>query len=230
MCSTAAVQVCVDAGERSAVAARWAAVHALGPPLMALFANSGRFAGDETGWASARQRAWRGIDPSRTREVPVEPDPAQAWARYAVDASLLCVRRPNGSWEAPAGVTFAGWIRGALPEKPTYADLDYHLSTLFPPVRPRGYLEVRYLDTQPGRSWFAPAALLSALLADDETVSTARDLCAPAARLWVEAAREGLADPVLSRAAKAVRELALGRLDLPQHLLDEVIEGSSRNG
>ncbi|WP_432991407.1 ergothioneine biosynthesis glutamate--cysteine ligase EgtA [Dactylosporangium sp. CA-233914] len=229
MCSTAGLQVCLDAGPADELPDRWAAVHALGPPLMALFANSGRFAGRETGWASARQQAWRGIDPSRTRPVRAGPDPAATWAAYALDAALLCVRRPDGHWDTPAGVTFADWIRGALPTRPTYADLDYHLSTLFPPVRPRGYLEIRYLDTQPGRAWFAPAALLSALLSDRATVARVLRMCAPAAGRWVEAARDGMADPVLAATARAVRELALARLDLPPRLLDDVVEGSTRN-
>src|SRR5258706_12179393 len=84
MCSTAGLQVCLDAGPPAGLAARWAAVHALGPPLMALFANSARFAGGDTGWASARQQAWRGIDPSRTPAVPAHTDPSYAWARYAL--------------------------------------------------------------------------------------------------------------------------------------------------
>jgi glutamate--cysteine ligase len=230
MCSTAGLQICLDPGPASELAERWAAVHALGPPLMALFANSARFAGRDTGWASARQQAWRGIDPSRTRQVRTDEEPARAWARYALDAQLLCIRRPDGAWDAPAGVTFAAWIRGALETRPTYADLDYHLSTLFPPVRPRGYLEIRYLDTQPGRGWFAPAALLDALLDDPRTVSRVLELCEPAAGRWVEAAREGMADPVLAGVARSVRDLALDRLDLPAHLIDDVIEGSTRNG
>ncbi|WP_433077445.1 ergothioneine biosynthesis glutamate--cysteine ligase EgtA [Dactylosporangium sp. CA-052675] len=230
MCSTAGLQVCLDPGPAPELPDRWAAVHALGPPLLALFANSARFAGAETGWASARQRAWRGIDPSRTRAVATDGAPPAGWARYALAATLLCVRRPDGAWDTPSGVTFADWIRGALDTRPTYADLDYHLSTLFPPVRPRGYLEIRYLDTQPGRAWFAPAALLHALLADPATVSRVLELCAPAAGRWVEAARDGMADPVLARAARAVRELALARLDLPPHLTEAVLEGSTRNG
>ncbi|WP_238010124.1 ergothioneine biosynthesis glutamate--cysteine ligase EgtA [Dactylosporangium sp. AC04546] len=230
MCSTAGLQVCLDAGPPERLAERWAAVHDVGPPLLALFANSPRLAGTDTGWASARQRVWRGIDPTRTRPVPVTDDPAAAWARYALDATVLCVRQPDGPWTVPAGVTFAGWIRGELPRPPTYADLDYHLSTLFPPVRPRGYLEIRYLDTQPGRGWFAPAALLHALLDDPVTTDKARDVCAPAAGRWVEAARDGLADAALHRSALALRDLALSDLDLPPHLLDEVTEGSARNG
>lgn len=58
MCGTAATQVCLDAGEPTQVSARWRALHALGPVLLALFANSHRHAGRETGWASARMRAW----------------------------------------------------------------------------------------------------------------------------------------------------------------------------
>ncbi|GAA3303248.1 ergothioneine biosynthesis glutamate--cysteine ligase EgtA [Dactylosporangium vinaceum] len=229
MCSTAGLQVCLDPGPADELAARWAAVHELGPPLMALFANAGRLAGAESGWASARQRAWHGIDPSRTRAAGPGPDPAADWTAYALDAEVLCVRRDDGAWGTPAGVTFADWVRGALGPRPTFADLDYHLSTLFPPVRPRGYLEIRYLDTQPGRHWFAPAALLTALLADPATVARARELCAPAAGRWVEAARDGMADPVLAGVARAVRELALDRLDLPPHLLADVVEGSTRN-
>ncbi|WP_433047233.1 ergothioneine biosynthesis glutamate--cysteine ligase EgtA [Dactylosporangium sp. CS-033363] len=230
MCSTAGLQVCLDPGPEGELAERWAAVNALGPPLLALFANSGRFAGVDTGWASARQRAWRGIDPSRTRQVGTGGEPSADWADYALHAKLLCVRRADGAWNAPAGVTFADWIRGALDTRPTYADLDYHLSTLFPPVRPRGYLEIRYLDTQPGRAWFAPAALLHALLADPGTVSRVLELCEPAAERWVEAARDGMGDPVLARAARAVRELALARLDLPPDIIADVVEGSTRNG
>ncbi|GAA2627303.1 ergothioneine biosynthesis glutamate--cysteine ligase EgtA [Dactylosporangium fulvum] len=230
MCSTAGLQVCLDAGPADRLAARWAAVHELGPPLLALFANSRRFAGLDSGWASARQRVWHGIDPSRTRPVATSGDPVADWVRYALTATLLCVRRTDGPWTVPPDLTFADWIRGVLPGPPTYADLDYHLSTLFPPVRPRGYLEIRYLDTQPGRSWFAPAALLSAVLTDHAITDKARDLCAPAAGRWVEAARDGMADPVLAGAARAVRDLALANLDLPQHLLDDVIEGSTRNG
>ncbi|MFC5007943.1 glutamate-cysteine ligase family protein [Dactylosporangium cerinum] len=226
MCSTAGLQVCLDAGPPS----RWAALHDLGPPLIALFANSRQHAGHDTGWASARMRTWLAMDPSRTRQVPLGDDPALEWARYALDAQLLCVRRDDGPWTAPAGVTFADWIDGVLADPPTYADLDYHLSTLFPPVRPRGYLEVRYLDTLRGPDWFAPAAVLTALVADEPTIDRVRELCAPVAGQWALAARLGMADPALAKAATAVRDLALDRLDLPAALLQDVIEGSTRNG
>jgi glutamate--cysteine ligase len=218
MRSTAGLQVCLDAGESGQVAARWRALHALGPPLLAAFANARHMAGRDTGRASARMAAWFRIDPTRTRPVWTPPDggadPARAWARYAVHAELLCLRRDEGAWDAPPGVTFADWIRGALPRPPTVADLEYHLGTLFPPVRPRGYLEVRYLDAQPPGEWLAPVAVLAALTADPATVSEAEARCAPAAGRWVEAARHGLGDRAVAGAARAVLDLAARRLHL----------------
>ena len=212
MCSTAAVQVCVDAGEGAEVARRWAAVHALGPVLVAAFANSPVLHGRRTGWKSSRLAAWFALDPQRTAPPPPDGgDPAVGWARRVLGTELLCVRRADGGWDAPAGVTFADWIRGdtTLPGPPTTADLDYHVSTLFPPVRPHGHLEIRYVDAQPGRRWALPAALLAAVLSDPAATDRAREACEPAAGRWVSAARHGLADRVLQRAAVAVFELAL---------------------
>lgn len=67
MGSTAGLQVCLDAGEPDRVAGRWAALHDVGPALLAAFATSARHAGRDTGWASARMAAWLGIDPARCR-------------------------------------------------------------------------------------------------------------------------------------------------------------------
>ncbi|MEH1015742.1 ergothioneine biosynthesis glutamate--cysteine ligase EgtA [Micromonospora sp. CPCC 206060] len=216
MYSTAGLQVCLDAGEPGQVAARWVAAHALGPPLIAAFATAGRHNGRHTGWASARMAAWLHIDPARTSPVwspTATGDPVDAWIRYALDAPLLCLRADRTDWTPPAGVTFADWIGGALPRPPTTDDLDYHLSTLFPPVRPRGYLEIRYLDAQPGRGWLTPVAVLTALLADPATVAEVSATCLPVADRWDSAARHGLTDPALSRAAATVLGLALRDLD-----------------
>jgi len=217
MYSTAGLQLCVDAGTPAQVAERWAAAHALGPPLLALFATARRHRGRDTGWASARMATWQCIDPTRTRPVwapgdaPV--DPATAWARYALAAPLLCLRRDGDDWSVPPGVTFRDWLAGALPRPPTTDDLDYHLSTLFPPVRPRGYLELRYLDCQPAGEWIAPVGVLAALLGDDRTRDAARAVCEPVAGRWVEAARWGLRDPVVAVAARRVLDLAMRALD-----------------
>ncbi|GAB7051584.1 ergothioneine biosynthesis glutamate--cysteine ligase EgtA [Catenuloplanes indicus] len=213
MCNTAGLQACVDAGEPRQLAARWAALYAAGPALMAAFATSHRQGGIDTGWCSARMRAWFGVDRQLTREIDLGADPAHAWARHALAAPLLCVRRDDRDWAAPRGLTFNDWIDGALDTPPTTEDLDYHLTLLFPPIRPRGYLEVRCLDAQPGNEWIAPIAAIAALLADDETTDLAHDLAAPAAGRWEPAARDGLTDPAVARAAHAVLDLAVRRLD-----------------
>lgn len=241
MCSTAATQVCLDAGESGHLVTRWRALHTLGPALVALFATGGRQAGADTGWASARMRAWLAIDPART--APVEShdrgthgatsrgrgthgadahDPATAWARYALAAPLLCVRRGEGGpWRAPPGMTFAAWIAGAYQPPPTVDDLEYHLGTLFPPVRPRGHLEVRYLDAQPPDDWFTPVAVVAALLSRPHTTAAAVSAAAPVAGAWVTAARKGLADPRLRRAAAAVAAVACDAL--PDSGLDAAV-------
>jgi glutamate--cysteine ligase len=221
MTSTAGLQICLDAGTAEQVPERWRAVHALGPALLAAFANSRHYAGGDSGWYSARMRAWLGLDARRTAAVwhPGAGDQrtaagaAAAWARYALAAPLLCVRRANGNWAAPPETTFVDWIGGALPDPPTEDDLAYHLSTLFPPVRPRGYLEVRYLDAQPPGEWLAPVAVLATLLADPSIIAEAERLAAPAVDRWEVAARYGVADPGVAVAARGLLALALDNLD-----------------
>ncbi len=214
MCSTAGLQVCLDAGPGDQLATRWAAVHALGPPLIATFANSRRQAGRDSGWASARMAAWWGID-ARISGPPLGPpdDPAAGWIERALDAPVLPVlAEPNG-WKPPPGLTLRNWVSGTFPHRPSTADVDFHLSTLFPPVRPRGYLEVRYLDAQPEGEWIAPVAVLGALFSDFDTITVALELATPTADLWVEASQRGLADPAISKTAESIMELANARLD-----------------
>lgn len=208
MCASAGLQVCVDAGEPGQLADRWAALNALGPVLSALFANSGQYRGGRSTWVSGRLRTMFGADPVRNRPAAVTPDPAGYWARKALDAPVLCVRAGADDWTPPVRMTFAEWIDGAIPTRPTEDDLDYHLSTLFPPVRPRGYLEVRYLDAQDGDGWVTPAVLLAALTADEETVAAALAATEQAAGRWLHAARYGLADPRIAAAGRAVLALA----------------------
>ncbi|WP_424185898.1 glutamate-cysteine ligase family protein [Actinokineospora sp. G85] len=213
MCATAGLQVCLDAGERADAATRFAAVTALGPVFVALFGNS-----PAPGWHSARTNAVQAVDPCRSTPLPITDDPAADWARRVLDTPLLFVRRDSDDWSAPPGVTFADWIAGALPDPPTRDDLDYHLTSMFPPVRPHGYLEVRYLDAQHGTDWVVPVALLTALMADPATVDRVVELCAPVADRWAPAARLGLADAATRAVAHRVVELglpAVAGLDLP---------------
>jgi len=191
MCGTASVQVCLDAGEDSAgqegYRSRWRLLHAIGPVLVAAFANSPLRGGRPTGWRSARQQVWANMDPGRTRapaQTDDDGDPRDAWAAYALEAELMCVRDPaSQAWTAPPGVTFRDWLRGDTgPQRaPTAEDLDYHLSTLFPPVRPRGHMELRMIDAQPGDGWIVPAAVVTALADDDRAADAALAAAEP---LW----------------------------------------------
>ncbi|MEU4316010.1 ergothioneine biosynthesis glutamate--cysteine ligase EgtA [Nocardia sp. NPDC024068] len=219
MSNTAAVQVSVDTGaDETELGARWTALHAVGPALVAAFACSPVLRGAPGGqWASQRMRTWLHLDPARACPPIAEwDDPVTGYARWALDAPLLCVRRPEpdarGGWSAPPDATFADWLSGdlddAIGRRPGIGDLDYHLTTLFPPVRPGGHFEVRYLDAQPGRGWTVPITVIDALLSTPDAVADATAAAAGTADRWLAAARHGLADPELRAAAVAVLEAA----------------------
>ena len=199
MCTTASVQVCVDIGVDSADAsARWRLVHALGPLLVSAFANSPVRAGRRTGLKSTRQAIWNALDPGRTA-APVGDDPVEAWARYALEAKVMMLRDGNGSWTGDPGLTFREWLGQG---EPTASDLDYHLSTLFPPVRPRGWLELRMIDALPEEYWAVPVALVTALLDDPLAFALAAEAAEPVAGRWFTATVQGPADRELARAAR----------------------------
>jgi glutamate--cysteine ligase len=227
MCSTAGLQVCLDFGLADDLPKRWAAVHSLGPVLNALFANSPGVNGHRTDWASARMRSLYATDPVRTRPAAVCAKPADAWAKRVLDTPVIAVRRPGPNWLPPHSFTFADWIAGALDQPATADDLDYHLTLQFPPVRPRGYLEVRYLDTPPHGRWLPPVVLMAALFSTPKAVDEALAATETAANRWLAAARYGLDDPVLARAARDVVDLgcvALSDTDLSGDQNDAIAE------
>ena len=215
MCSTAAVQVNLDAGENTVdVARRWHLLEALGPPLVAAFANSAHRAGRATGWKSTRQAVWQGMEPRRTH-APVGGDPVASWADYALAAPVMMLRRRRGAWRSAPGFTFGAWVEGRVPGmgRPTTDDLVYHLSTLFPPVRPRGWFEVRYLDTQDREWWPVPVAVLATALARTELHDHLQAVCAPVTGGWLVAARWGPADRAFAAAATDVFDAVIPHLD-----------------
>ncbi|MFG2146953.1 ergothioneine biosynthesis glutamate--cysteine ligase EgtA [Streptomyces sp. NPDC048696] len=228
MCSSASVQVCLDAGHEEpgplGYGRRWRLAHLLGAVLVAAFANSPYQEGRRTGLRSARQEVWTRIDPVRALAPPLEAEPRAAWAAHVLDAPVMCVRTPEGPWTAPEGLTFRDWLRTGVPRRPTREDLDYHLTTLFPPVRPRGHLELRMIDAQPGEDgWIVPLAVTTALFDDPAAAETAYrtvkslaeragSLAAPRNPLWADAARSGLADAELREAAQICFAAALDAL------------------
>ncbi|MEV7197412.1 ergothioneine biosynthesis glutamate--cysteine ligase EgtA [Streptomyces sp. NPDC093510] len=246
MCSTASVQICLDAGYEEpgplGYARRWRLAHLLGPVLVAAFANSPLQDGRPTGWRSTRQAVWAGIEPGRSGAPPLDGEPREAWTRHALDAPVMCVTREpgEGPWSVPEGMSFRAWARSGAPRRPTREDLVYHLTTLFPPVRPRGHLELRMVDAQPGEDgWIVPLAVTSALFDDPEAAETAYRAVKPLAErygpqgspaaphnpLWLDAARHGPADPELREAAVvcfATALDALPRLGAPAAVRDAV--------
>ncbi|MEV5976582.1 ergothioneine biosynthesis glutamate--cysteine ligase EgtA [Streptomyces sp. NPDC052114] len=234
MCSTASVQICVDAGYEEpgplGYARRWRLAHLLGAVLVAAFANSPLQDGRPTGWRSTRQAVWAGIEPGRSGAPPLDGEPRETWTRHALDAPVMCVKSgpDEGPWHVPDGLSFRAWARdGGPPRPPTRDDLDYHLTTLFPPVRPRGHLELRMVDAQPGEDgWIVPLAVTSALFDDPEAAESAYRAVKPLAErdgppgapraphspLWLDAARHGPADPELREAAVACFAAAVDAL------------------
>jgi glutamate--cysteine ligase len=111
-------------------------------------------------------------------------------------------------------LTFDDWL-GAGHELgwPDVADLDYHLTTLFPPVRPRGWFELRFLDAVP-EPWWRVAAVAATLSLDDDACSAAVEAATRATgHLWCEAASMALRHPDLSRAAQACFRAVLDAAD-----------------
>ncbi|MBC6460744.1 ergothioneine biosynthesis glutamate--cysteine ligase EgtA, partial [Actinomadura sp. HBU206391] len=203
MCTTASVQVCLDIGADHADALRrWRLAHALGPVLVASFANSALQAGRPTGLRSTRQALWSGLDAGRTA-VPAGADPVEAWSRYALDAQVMLIRDGEAGWVADPGMSFREWItEGGAAGGPTEQDLSYHLSTLFPPVRPRGWLELRMIDAVPDPYWPVPMAVATALFDDPRASELAEAAVQPVAGRWRQAVADALTDPSLAVAAR----------------------------
>ena len=208
MCATAATQICVDLGRVDQAPNRWRVAHLLGPVLLAAFANS-----PAEGHVSARMAAWWALDPPRT-EPPRSLEIAD-YVRRVLDTPVLARQRSAGDWLIREPASLRDWL--AAGEPLSAADIDLHLSMLFPPVRPQGYLELRYLDAQPAGEWLAPLALVAALFGSAGTLAQAAEACLPAAERWQQATEIGLADPVLAQAARELAEIgerAVGGLAL----------------
>jgi glutamate--cysteine ligase len=246
MCNTAAVQVNVGLGPAAEdVARQWRVASAVGPTLAAAFANSPLVDGRPSGFRSARLAWWWAMDPTRTRPVGGPAacvagtqclDGPQAWASYVLDARVMLVRAGNGRFEVPAspGPAFREWLTFGHPRGwPTLDDLDYHLSTLFPPVRPKGWLELRMVDALPDPWWRVPVAVAASLLLDPTAGEQAAGAAAAtrATEAWLDAARLGLAAPNLAASARAAFAAAAGglaRLGVDGPLVDAVASYAER--
>lgn len=219
MCNTASVQVNLGLGRGDTTMRRWRTATAVGPVLLAAFANSPFSQGGPSGWQSTRQKAWWALDPSRSRPVESGGDPVTTWLEYALAARVMLIRRGDDAWEpVTEPFPFAAWLdHGHEAGWPTLDDFAYHLTTLFPPVRPKGWFELRYLDALPTPFWHVAAAVVYGLLFDEEAGHRALEAARGTEDLWVDAAQLGLGHPALAAAAPAVFTAAvegLERLDV----------------
>ncbi len=237
MRNTASIQVNVDVGAPYEIEARWHRAHDLGPVLTACFANSPFDAvGQPSGFLSTRAAVWHAIDPGRTASAR-RHDPASAarpdWSQYVLDAPVMMMRVDDDhSVALRAPHSFERWIAdGHALGWPTPDDLAYHVTTLFPPVRPRGWLELRMIDALPEPWWPVAVAVTVALLDDPLAAEWATSATAAVRDCWDAAARDALHDPALADAARwcfDAAQLALERVGADVATIDATEEYAAR--
>lgn len=198
---TASLQINLDLGPEDVWKERWLLANLISPLMTASFASS---PSDDA--VCTRARAWQELDPSRSGfpALLVTGDgnhPRREWGQAALDADVMLYRLDDGRFEPGCvGCSFEKWIRDGHPRWgwPTAEDLDYHLTTLFFEVRPRGFLELRAGEELPSRWRPVPVALTAALLYDDGAREAALDLlCGHRGRLpelWRRSALVGVRD------------------------------------
>jgi glutamate--cysteine ligase len=213
MRATASVHINLDVAGIADGAERWRLVHALGPTLCAVFSNSAIARGNPTGWKSSRLALWQALDPSRTLPTPPVGDPVDVWCRYALEARVMFIRTAGGAEHVRFPLTFGQWVeQGHELGYPDLDDLVVHLTTLFPPIRPKGWLELRMVDALPDPWWRVPITIAS-MVYDAKAVRIIDELVEPTADLWEVAARQGMENELLAQTAQAVFNAALDAMD-----------------
>jgi glutamate--cysteine ligase len=213
MRQTAALQISVEHGPEPLE--RWRLLNALAPYLVAIFANSSRYAGRDTGHASYRAHFWRELDRGRTGLPYDATDAPSRYAAFALNAGAL--RAENGAGEKHS---FRLLLRD---DDLTREDWLFHLSTLFPEIRPKEYFEIRSPDVIAPRDVAAPLAFVAALTYDEAAAKTASSLLGdPNEALLQTAGRLGLRDPAIrSTARELVRVAVDGASRLPVTYLSQ---------
>jgi glutamate--cysteine ligase len=225
MTQTASVQCAFDFASNEDWTRKFRAAALLTPIAVALFANSSRVDGNDSGWASYRQAIWRETDPDRC-DLPdvvfARGFGIDAWVEWVCDVPTLFLRRENGLI-ASGGKPLRGLLSHGGCDAVTMEDWELHLSSIFTEVRSYGYIEVRSADLQPGPLILAVPAFWTGLLYDDgaldDALSLGRPFDDPVAwrRAMDEASRRGLSGVVdgiriaevaaaaLARSSKALR-------------------------
>jgi len=194
MYRTATIQVNLDFSSEADMVKKLRVSLALQPIATALFASSPFTEGRLNGFKSMRGEVWRDTDPARTGMLPFAFEPGMGFERYvdyALEVPMYFVYR-SGRYVDVAGASFRDFMEGRLPglpgELPTLEDWSDHLTTLFPEVRLKRFLEMRGADGGPWQRICALAALWVGLLYDQAALDAAWSLVAD----WTEEEREGL--------------------------------------
>jgi len=194
MLRTCTIQVNLDYASEARMAKMFRVSLALQPLATALFANSPFTEGRPNGYLSFRSHIWSDTDPARTGMLPFVFEDGfgyERYADYALDVPMYFVYR-DGKYIDAAGQSFRDFLKGKLPalpgELPRMSDWADHLSTAFPEVRMKSFLEMRGADGGPWSRICALPALWVGLLYDDGALDAAWDLV----RGWSMDARETL--------------------------------------
>jgi glutamate--cysteine ligase len=224
MLRTCTVQANLDFGSEADMVAKFRTSLALQPLGTALFANSPFTEGKPNGFMSYRANIWTDTDPDRTGLLDFVFEDGfgfEAYAAYALKVPMYFVKRDR--YIDVAGRSFEAFMRGELAElpgqKPKMKDWVDHLSTLFPEVRLKKYLEMRGSDAGPWGRICALPALWTGVLYDEDALTAAWDLCkgwTPEDRrkLRLDAARTGLKGEV---AGRPIKDVAKDLVDIARH-------------
>jgi glutamate--cysteine ligase len=216
MFRTCTVQVNLDFGSEADMVEKMRVSLALQPIATALFANSPFLEGKPNGYQSFRSEVWLDTDKARSGMLPFVFEDGMGFERYtdyALDVPMYFVIR-DGKFINTAGESFRAFMAGKLPqlpgEKPVLKDWSDHLTTIFPEVRLKKYLEMRGCDSGPWRRLCALPALFVGLLYDQSSLDAAWDVV----KDWTAEERQALREAVPKQALNAtirgrtVREIA----------------------
>jgi glutamate--cysteine ligase len=202
---TCTVQTNLDYASEADMVKKFRVSLALQPLGTALFANSPFTEGKPNGFLSYRSHIWTDTDPARTGMLPFVFDEGfgyERYADYALDVPMYFAYR-DGKYIDAAGLSFRDFLAGRLSALPgeiaTYGDWKDHLSTAFPEVRLKGYLEMRGSDSGPQNRICALPALWVGLLYDQGALDAAWDLV----KGWDIAGQQRMRDEVPRLALKA---------------------------
>ena len=206
MFRTCTVQVNLDFASEADMVKKLRVSLALQPLAAALFANSPFLEGKPNGFLSFRSEVWRDTDNARAGMLPFvfeEGFGFERYAEYALDVPMYFVIR-DGRFINTAGESFRDFLEGNLPqlpgEKPVLKDWSDHLTTIFPEVRLKKYLEMRGCDSGPWRRLCALPALFVGLLYEQSSLDAAWDLV----KAWTTEERQALRDAVPTQGLKAM--------------------------